>query len=661
VAHKVCTMISDKLSSPTREQAAQQKEAALRPGLAILSIAAIASLSLEIEILDHLDGLSLYMTYREVALDAGVALLGSLSLALAWWLFVLILSIMASFVDPAKGHASSLAWSLWLGVPTAYLSLDLIRAATILFAFQWRPRLTVWLLVGSIITVVSIGALFTVNRSRLQIFCRDRLVPVGWLHIVLGSVAIVALFVNGVYLFHDYARPGKSLAASDLPDVYLITIDALRADDLSLYGYNLPTTPSLEKFSQRSSTFDYFVANTNFTTSATASIETGELPWSHRLFQPWGFLLHYNTQNLPASLRQLGYYTAMISSNELASPIQRRTLEGYDAVEYPTPLGALGSGRYTLLVGTDCQDTLNITSIGHLMALAGYLDVLISGDRYPFPAEKAFEQARTLVERRVHTQPLFLWTHILPPHDPYWPPASFRRRFLPTEKLISHSDPTNFDAHRLPPGVSAAQQHARYDEMIAYADHALGDFLDWLDQSGRLDRSIVIISADHGESFEHDWYNHTGPFLYNGLIHIPLLIHLPGQKQGARVSYLAQQVDLLPTILDFVGGSVPTRTDGVSLRPALEGKQLPERYVFSMNLEPNRVFDPITKGTVAVVDDEFKYVNYLGRHQEVLYRYKSDTTEEHDLIGAEPEVAKRMRDALFEKLKEVNRQFTPKP
>ena len=77
-----------------------------------------------------------------------------------------------------------------------------------------------------------------------------------------------------------------------------------------------------------------------------------------------------------------------------------------------------------------------------------------------------------------------------------------------------------------------AELRARYDENIAYADHVVGDFLEWLDQTGRLDRSIVIVSADHGESFEHGWLLHTGPYLYNGLIRIPLLIHLPGQKEG---------------------------------------------------------------------------------------------------------------------------------
>lgn len=645
-------------SLPAVQESTSSKDSAvhLRSGIAILSIAAILSLSLEIEVFEHLDSFSRFMTSGEIVFDAGIALIGCLAVALAWWFTVLLLFKVLSLTSWTKAHASSAAWSLWLGVPATYVSFGVVKAVIILFSLPWNFRLTAWLLLGSTLMVGSVAALFAADLVKLQTFCHSRLAPVGWLHLILGFATLAAASVNGVHVFHDFARPVRSVTASNLPDVYLITLDALRAEDMSLYGYRLPTTPDLEKFSEHSSTFDYFVANTNFTTSATASIETGELPWSHGIFQLWGFLRHHNSENLAALLRQRGYYTAMISSNELASPVQHRTLDSYDAVEIPKPFGAYAIWPYTYLVGANSQGTLNVSLVGHLAMLACYLDVLISGDRYPYPAETVFERARTLVESHTSAQPLFVWTHILPPHDPYWPPASFRRRFLPTEKMSSHSDPTNFSIHRLPPGVDAAQQRARYDEMIAYADHAVGDYLGWLARTGRLDRSIVIISADHGESFEHDWFTHTGPYLYSGLIHIPLLIHLPGQEQGNRISYPAQQADLLPTILDLVGEPTPAWTDGVSLKPLLRGNLLSKRYIFSMNLEPNRVFDPITKGTIAVMDDEFKYVDYLQFHRESLYRYRSDTIEEHDLISSEPEVAGRMRKVLMEKLNAVNGQ-----
>jgi arylsulfatase A-like enzyme len=638
-----------------------QQEVYLRPGLALVSIATIVSLSLEIEILDHIDSFSRFMTYREIALDAGFVLIGVLCVGLAWWLTVLtVVRIFTNFAW-VKRHQLLLCWNLWLSVPVGYLALDVFNAVKIQFFPQWNPARLLSVLFGSILSVILFAGFSALGPTSLQLFCRHRLAPVGWLHIILGFIAAVTLWASGAYLFRDYAHPRKIVAASELPDIYLITIDALRADEMSMYGYNLPTTPNLQRFAERSFTFEYFVANSNFTTPTTASIETGVLPWSHRVFQLWGFLRQWKTENLGTVLRRQGYYTAMISPNVLASPIQHGTLNSYDAVEYPTPLGTYGIWRYAKFVGTDSQSTLSVSVVGHFAKLASYFDMLVWGDRYPYPAEAVFNRAQSLVERGESAQPLFVWTHILPPHDPYWPPAQFRKRFLSSEKVRSYANPTETDSHKLSLGVSAAEHRARYDEMVLYADHAVGDYLGWLDRTGRLDRSIVIVSADHGESFEHNWFSHTGPYLYNGLIHIPLLIHLPGQKQGARVNYLAQQADLLPTIIDLVGGPMPTRTDGVSLKPALQGKALPERYVFSMNFEPNRTFDPITKGTVAVMDDEFKYVNYLDHHQEALYRYKSDQFEDHNLIDSEPEVATRMRDALSEKLKEVNRQLTPKP
>jgi arylsulfatase A-like enzyme len=254
-----------------------------------------------------------------------------------------------------------------------------------------------------------------------------------------------------------------------------------------------------------------------------------------------------------------------------------------------------------------------------------------------------------------------VWTHIFPPHDPYLPPPPFLRRFWPSIKLTRNRDFLGFRNTTLPPGVTVPDVRARYDEMILYADSVVGDYLDWLDKTGRLDRSIVIISADHGDSFDHNWFLHSGPYLHNGLIHIPLLIHLPKQMQGEHVAQPAEQADLLPTILDLVGAQSPHGVDGVSLKPALEGGRLPERFVYSMNLEPNRVFDPITKGTVAIIDDEYKYTYRLEQQEESLYRYRTDTLEEHNLVRLEPEASTRLRIALFDKLKEVNQRRAPKP
>jgi arylsulfatase A-like enzyme len=626
----------------------------LRPGLLLVSLVSIFCLSLEIELLEQLDSLSLYMTFREILMDTGVALLMVLGMTVAWWLCIWLLAWIGGLADRTGACAKSVFWYVGFLVPLSFLVFELF--GVVLLGTHRQPGVWGYLILGVIYLGLCILGIRRISVPALQQFCSSRLSSLGWLHIVLGGVVVVALWMQGAYWFRDYVHPGKTATASQLPDIYLITIDALRADGMSVYGYDRPTTPNLERFAKRAFVFDAFFSNSNFTTSSTTSIETGKLPWSHGVFHLGGFLRgDAQRENLAELLHARGYYTATVSSNHLASPILHRTLTSYDAAVFTRPGNTTGAWmHYTTVIGLDTLYTLSSSLFNHLVSFRYYVDALIWKDRYWSPAEPVFESARHIAERPDISQPRFVWMHILPPHDPYVAPPPFQKAFLSSGKLTHNSDYIRYRHEAPPPGVSVDELRARYDENIAYADHAVGDFLDWLDQTGRLDRSIILVSADHGESFEHHWLKHSGPYLYNGLIHIPLLVHVPGQTQGGRIAQPAEQADLLPTVLDLVGVQVPAWTDGTSLRPAIEGRPLPQRYLFSMNLQPNSAFKPLSKGTVAVMDDEFKYVNRLDTHQESLYRYKADPREENDLMASQPDVAKRMSQVLASKLREVD-------
>jgi arylsulfatase A-like enzyme len=636
---------------------------ALRPLDLLLSMVVLVCCSLELEILEQVDSMTLYMTLREILLDASAAMLILLGMVMAWWLCLLLLVTLGNLITSTSGRATAVFWRLGLAIPLSYFVIGFVKATRLRFFPHWQMGFFVWLWLGPLLVLPCAVILCRIKLSALQRFCHTRLVPIGWLHIILAATAIVAFRAHGVYVFHDFVHPEKAVVASDLPDVYLITIDALRADHMSLYGYSRPTTPNLERFAQRASTFDYFFANSNFTTSATTSIETGKLPWTHRVFQLGGFLRgQAQRENLEAMLRQRGYYTSMISSNPVAGPIQHRTLGSYDAVEYPLPIHDVGSFQhYTDLVGLNTLYTLSGTLLNSLACIRLYLSALIWNDQFPNPAEPVFDGVRNSFQQTGTDQPRFVWAHVFPPHDPYLAPLPYRGRFLSSSKLTRRYDFIGLDNRSLPRGVSVDELQARYDEDIAYTDHAVGSFLDWLDHTGRLDRSIVIISADHGEAFEHGWLKHTGPYLYNDLIRIPLLVHLPGQKQGSRITQTAEQVDLLPTILDLVGGRPPSWAEGTSLRPSLEGKQLPQRSIFSMNLERSSTFEPITRGTLAVIDNDFKYIDRLGSQEVSLYRYRTDPLEEQNLVESEPAIAARMKALLADKLKEANDRVISKP
>ena len=624
--------------------------------IVLLGITALMFSGLELEVLTSLDGMLRFMTVREILGDVGAAFIPLFGVAVGWWLCLMLFMKIVQVYGWKARHRESVFWRLGLTIPLIYFALELLNSTRLRLSPHWHPGLFGWLWMAPLLIAFCVASIYLPKLSGLQRFCRTRLAPVAEVHIVLIAVVAIALIARGVRVFHDFAHPGKAVVASNSPDIYLLTIDALRAQDMSLYGYQRSTTPNLERFAQQAYTFDFFFANSNFTTPATTSIETGKLPWTHRVFQLGGFLRGQAQQEtLAALLRQRGYYTASIASNPYASPIQHRTQDGYDAVEFPFPQSGNGLwNRYTDLVGLNTLHTLSYTMLKLLGAVRSYVGAVIWSDRYPSPAEPVFERTRSLVARQNISQPRFVWAHIFPPHDPYLPPLPYRGLFMSSNKLTHGYDFLSLRNESPPRGVSAEELRARYDENVAYADHVVGDFLEWLQQTGRLDHSMVIVSADHGESFEHGWFSHAGPYLYNGLIRVPLLIHLPGQKQGIRITQAAEQVDLLPTILELVGGQAPRWAEGTSLKPVLEGGQIPPRLLISMNLDPDSTFKPITQGTVAVLDDDFKYVAQLGTHEGSLFRYKTDLLEEQNLVESDPVVAARMKDLLARKLEEAN-------
>ena len=655
------TAISPSTVTPFREAAAEQVRIKLRPSLMLVTMSVFFFVTLELDVALYIDSFYRYLTLSEIATCAGMAVLILLGFAIVCWLCVLLIAGVANLVPAMKARSASLGWYLGFTIAFSYFIFAFLGGVKMLILPHWHPAPRILVLVVCLFSVLCIVGLCKVGARRLQDFSRTRFVPVFWVHMALGVLAVISLWSSGAYLFHDYVRPGATVASSQSPDIYLITIDALRAEDMSVYGYSRPTTPQLERFAQRSFTFDYFFANSNITAPTTTSIETGKLPWSHRVFQLGAFLRGADQrENLPELLHRRGYYTAMISSNLAATPFRHRTLASYDSVQYVAPLGLTGIWlRYTNFVGVDSQWVLYAGMLARVGRIRNYLEAIIWPNRYPSPPEAAISRARALLERPDIRQPHFLWLHIMAPHDPYLPPPPYRKRFLSTTEATRYDEFLRLQNSSAPRGLSATSLRARYDEMVLYADDTVGNFLTWLEQTGRLDHSVVIVSADHGESFEHNWFLHGGPLLYNGLIRIPLLIHLPEQQHGARISQPAEQADLLPTLMDLVGGEVPSWTEGISLRPALEGKPLPDRLIFSMNLEPGRVFDPISKGTVAIVNDQFKYITRLGPESEpgTLYRYRTDPSEEHDLAQSAPETAKQMNDALLSKLGEINERW----
>ncbi|HEY7700354.1 MAG TPA: sulfatase-like hydrolase/transferase, partial [Vicinamibacteria bacterium] len=158
-------------------------------------------------------------------------------------------------------------------------------------------------------------------------------------------------------------------------------------------------------------------------------------------------------------------------------------------------------------------------------------------------------------------EPFFLYLHATDPHDPY--------TFSPggRESLGSTDFMEALEAGEIPRDASTREKLLDlYDEKIRYLDRELGRFLDALRRTGLYESSLVVLVSDHGEEFEeHGWWRH-GKTLYQEQLHVPFLIKWPGKAPaGKRIGAVVQHVDLVPTVLDFLGGRVEDDLPGRSL------------------------------------------------------------------------------------------------
>jgi arylsulfatase A-like enzyme len=247
--------------------------------------------------------------------------------------------------------------------------------------------------------------------------------------------------------------------------------------------------------------------------------------------------------------------------------------------------------------------------------------------------------------------PAFVWVHTMPPHAPYLPPASTRHRLLPAGELEQWHE---FMEENVPYGPRAQplvdKHRLRYRESIMGADESLGRLLDELQRQGRLEQALVIVTADHGESFERNFIGHAGPLLHDAVIRVPLVVKLPGQTVGRVVDQPVSQADLAPTVLDVAHAPPLPRAEGRSLRPLLEGAALAPAPVFSMTLERQSRFRPIAGGHYAVIDGPHKLIWHPRDGSVELYDLAADPRELANLAGGRPAVVARLEPLLRERV-----------
>ncbi|GAB4544541.1 MAG: hypothetical protein Fur0020_13840 [Thermodesulfovibrionia bacterium] len=496
----------------------------------------------------------------------------------------------------------------------------------------------------------------------------ERLRPLIW---IFGSLVFLSSLIVLYNMRWEYntslpAILGNNKASINRPNIILVTFDALASREMSLYGYHRKTTPFIDEWARDAHVFTNVKSASNFTTSATASLMTGKRVWTHRVFQLEGSKpINSDLESLPHLLKKNGYFNMAFIVNPHTSVKVLGMSDSFDiaplAIEFSESHSLFGwkFGVVESLLYRFFGDRIRLHNwlLQRNFVLDRFINLISRNlSVTEVPPEDAFNRFIDILDKRP-PQPFFAWIHLFPPHDPYLPSGAYKGYFKQSDELRTYKEQEaiRMEAYRytfqykpFPDEMKPLVNHLRnyYDEFVRYCDDTFRDFIMELQRRGIIDNTVIILSSDHGESFEHGYFTHGGPFLYEDVVSVPLIIKEPHQEEGRVINDPIEQIDIPPTILDYAGIGIPSWMEGRSLMPLIEGKALAPKMLFSMVLEKNPVNAPITKGTVAVWDGDYKLIYYIEKGESLLFDLKTDPQESRDIKGEALDVAERLQGVI---------------
>jgi len=323
-------------------------------------------------------------------------------------------------------------------------------------------------------------------------------------------------------------------------------------------------------------------------------------------------------------------------------------------------------------------DTIEATPV--LSSVASELKFKYDGlrdvyDTPPCPyqrAETVTDTSLSLVDQHLDSgEDVFLWTHYMEPHAPYYPPDEYVEKFHSGQFEVGHIRRVVRKARRACPEitdgsmidvVSESEIEALrdfYAASVNYVDSQLERLVTGLKQRGVLDEGTLLFTADHGEElFDRGTLGHRTK-MYEELVHVPLIARDFSEKydQQATTDEVTSHVDIAPTVTDLLGFQAPGAWRGLSLVDILEDadRTLSREYVFSELSHTSGLGGAVNpdKVVAAVRSDCWKYIRNRQRETEELYDICSDPGEQRDRIKDERAVASELRTVLNDRLKDV--------
>ena len=428
---------------------------------------------------------------------------------------------------------------------------------------------------------------------------------------VLGLASFVPALAAALCL------SGCGGASPDRANVLLVTVDTLRPDRLSCYGYEAHQTPRIDRLAAQGALFENAFTDTPWTTPSMSSVMTGVYPTVHGFKSTNAHRLDPAQTTLAEVLSERGYASAaIVGSFPLDSIYQLdQGFASYDD-RFTAPIWVYPDHEFEPLPSEFRESPEDQA----MFALAKALNDSRREDREVTDAALAW-----LAEDR--PGPFFLWVHYFGPHTkPDW---------------------------TVPEGERDRRHLGGYDPDVRIVDTEIGRLIDTLDAAGLAESTLVVFHADHGESLGEQGYLGHGAMLNDASMRVPLILRLPGTlARGVRVTSLVRNVDIFPTVLEVTGGPAEVDLSGRSLLPLARrgpGGWWSRRMAGDDRVAYMETFYPAHRAFARVVPLADGREGRLGLVRRAVRddRFKLVRTEPHALLdaseGALPEIPASIR------------------
>jgi arylsulfatase A-like enzyme len=436
------------------------------------------------------------------------------------------------------------------------------------------------------------------------------------------------------------------------PNIVLISIDTLRADHLSCYGYGRQVSPFIDSLAAQGTIYRNNYSTGVWTPPGHASMLTGLYVSEHGVYGDRR--LSHNIPTIATVLRANGYQTAGFVNNS-----QVGELVGLD------------KGHDTFV---EVWKGIKPRSTIERVVRGGIRKIRESLGHEDMGASRTNKLIRDWIGNHIDREtPFYAFLHYIEPHNPLNPPHPYKNKYL--DKSFTNLDMKKMRkvAHNplicFVEDLNLSQEEieflkALYDAEIAYTDSKISEIVTILKENNLYENTMIIITADHGEHFgEHGLFSHVAS-LYEEILRVPLIIKFPlGVSHPKEVTHLTQLVDIFPTVMDITHlpkESLPNNS-GISLLDKLETPSNCRNFIFAEweGRIPMFLQDYIAKGARAtnidplkvkmrvLRDQQYKYI-WREDGKEELYHITSDHKELNNLANTKPNITRTYRDKLLE-------------